>query len=126
MNLRAQALDIAPEEAMHLSEAVNLVVQEVMPSEDNPDSFAPIMSKGLAIISNSVIFFFVLIYVGFIVEEIAREKGSRVMEILLSSVSATEQFFGKLLGMLGLIFLHTVIYVAVSYTHLTLPTSDLV
>ena len=111
MNLRAQALDIAPEEAMHLSEAVNLVVQEVMPSEDNSDSFAPIISQGLTIISNSVIFFFILVYVGVIVEEIAREKGSRVMEILLSSVSATEQFFGKLLGMLGLIFLHTVIYV---------------
>lgn len=111
MNLRAQALDIAPEEAMHLSEAVNLVVQEVTPGEDDQDPFTQIMSQGLTTISNAAIFFFVLIYVGFIIDEIAREKGSRVMEILLSSVSATEQFFGKLLGMLGLIFLHTVIYV---------------
>lgn len=111
MNLRAQALDIAPEEAMHLSEAVNLVVQEVTPGEDDQDPFTQIMSQGLTTISNAAIFFFVLIYVGFIIEEIAREKGSRVMEILLSSVSATEQFFGKLLGMLGLIFLHAAIYV---------------
>lgn len=111
MNLRAQALDIAPEEAMRLSEPVNLAVQEVTPGGDDQDPFGQFMSQGLTIISNAAIFFFVLIYVGFIIEEIAREKGSRVMEILLSSVSATEQFFGKLLGMLGLIFLHAVIYV---------------
>lgn len=43
-------------------------------------------------------------------QEIATEKGSRIMEILLSSVSATTQFFGKLAGIFALLLTQLAIY----------------
>ncbi|TLS38042.1 ABC transporter permease [Pseudalkalibacillus caeni] len=51
-----------------------------------------------------VIYFSVLFYGNMIAVEVATEKASRVMEILISSVSPVKQMFGKILGvaLLGL------------------------
>lgn len=46
------------------------------------------------------IYMFTLYYSSIIAQEIASEKGTRIMEIILSSVSATQHFFGKLVGIL--------------------------
>ncbi|WP_124058858.1 ABC transporter permease [Vaginisenegalia massiliensis] len=51
-----------------------------------------------------IVFMFIMNYIGIISQEIAAEKGSRIMEIILSSVSATSHFFGKMIG-IGLVIL---------------------
>ncbi|MBB6281721.1 ABC transporter permease [Geobacillus subterraneus] len=43
-------------------------------------------------------YMFVLMYGGMIATEVATEKSSRVMEILVSSVSPVQQLFGKIIG----------------------------
>lgn len=53
----------------------------------------------------------VTIYGQMLAQEIATEKGSRIMEILLSSVSATTQFFAKLTAILLLLITQLAIYV---------------
>ena len=45
-----------------------------------------------------VIYFAVIMYANMIAMEVATEKSSRVMEILISSVSPIKQMFGKILG----------------------------
>lgn len=45
-----------------------------------------------------IIFFMIMTYSNIIAQEIANEKGLRIMEIILSSISAKIHFYGKLLG----------------------------
>lgn len=59
------------------------------------------------------IFIFLTAYVGMISQEIANEKSSRIMEILLAVTSPGIQFFGKLLGIAGLAVTHGLIYLVV-------------
>ena len=51
-----------------------------------------------------VIYFAVIMYANMIAMEVATEKSSRVMEILISSVSPIKQMYGKILG-IGLLSL---------------------
>ncbi|CUS25617.1 Na(+) ABC exporter, permease subunit [Paucilactobacillus oligofermentans DSM 15707 = LMG 22743] len=56
---------------------------------------------------------FTMSYGSMIAQEIATEKGSRIMETLLSSVDATTQFFGKLAGILLLLLVHVLLYAVI-------------
>lgn len=60
-----------------------------------------------------LIFVFLSAYVSMIAQEIANEKSSRIMEILLAMTSPAVQFFGKISGIALLAILHAAIYVAV-------------
>lgn len=61
-------------------------------------------ARGLVYILLFVIYFAVIFYGTMIATEVATEKSSRVMEILISSVSPVTQMFGKIFGvaLLGL------------------------
>lgn len=47
-----------------------------------------------------VLFVFIITYAQIIAQEIASEKGTRIMEIILSSTKARTHFYGKLVGVL--------------------------
>lgn len=51
---------------------------------------------GAAYAISIAIFMFIMTYSSIIAEEIASEKGTRIMEVILSSVDSTTHFFGKL------------------------------
>jgi ABC-2 type transport system permease protein len=61
-------------------------------------------ARGLVYVLLFVIYFAVIMYASMIAMEVATEKSSRVMEILISSVSPIKQMFGKILG-IGLLSL---------------------
>ncbi len=61
-------------------------------------------ARGLVYVLLFVIYFAVIMYANMIAMEVATEKSSRVMEILISSVSPIKQMFGKILG-IGLLSL---------------------
>lgn len=63
-----------------------------------------LVRQGVAYAVSFIVFMFVMTYVGIISQEIAAEKGSRIMEIILSSISATTHFLGKMIGV-GLVIL---------------------
>ena len=60
-------------------------------------------ARGLVYIILFVIYFSVLMYANMIATEVATEKTSRVMEVLISSVSPVQQMFGKILGIVSLL-----------------------
>lgn len=77
---------------------------------DAEDDVDP-LQLGVSYIVTILLFFFISFYSGMICEEIATEKGSRVMEVILSSITATQHFFGKLLGLAFTILVHISLYI---------------
>ncbi|MCM3573375.1 MULTISPECIES: ABC transporter permease [Mesobacillus] len=61
-------------------------------------------ARGLVYVLLFIIYFAVLMYANMIAMEVATEKSSRVMEIMISSVSPIKQMFAKILG-IGLLSL---------------------
>lgn len=70
---------------------------------------------GIAYAVSIIVFIFIMNYVSIISQEIAVEKGSRIMEIILSSVSPTAHFLGKLIGILLVIMTQVVIYIGLYF-----------
>ena len=44
-------------------------------------------------------------------QEVASEKGTKIMEVVFSSIKATDYFFARMLGLFGVIFTHIFVYV---------------
>ena len=86
-------------------ETINIQLEEsgetTETSASDPTVF---VRQGVAYAVSFIVFIFIKNYVGIISQEIAAEKGSRIMEIILSSISATKHFFGKMIG-IGLVIL---------------------
>jgi ABC-2 type transport system permease protein len=76
-----------------------------VPLEDNAKTEEELnQARGLVYVLLFVIYFSVIFYASMIATEVATEKSSRVMEILISSVSPVKQMFAKLIG-IGLLSL---------------------
>lgn len=67
----------------------------------------------VAMAVSALIFMFVVFYASIIGQEIASEKGTRIMEIILSSTKATTQFYGKLLGILLVCLTQIAVYAVI-------------
>lgn len=80
--------------------------------QDDTNIEQKMMRRVVAYIVCFVVYMFIMTYIGIISQEIATEKGSRIMEIILSSISATKHFFGKMLGIGLVILTQILIYVA--------------
>lgn len=59
------------------------------------------------------IFMFIMFFSTSITQEIASEKGTRIMEILLSSVPATTHFYGKIVGVILVVLTQLLSYVLI-------------
>lgn len=57
-----------------------------------------------------IMFVFIMSYSSIIAQEIASEKGTRIMEVLLSSMKAKTHYYGKLLGVLLVALTQLLIY----------------
>lgn len=114
--LRADQLDLAPEEVMALSEPVMMenrlinVEEGLLEEEESADQ---LIQQGGAYVVSIAIMIFIMTYAGIIAEEVANEKGTRIMEIILSSASATNHFFGKLTGVMLVLLTQIGIYTLV-------------
>jgi len=128
--LRAGQLDLAPEEVMALSEPAMVeerfvnVEEGTLTEEDFSDR---IIQQGGAYFVSIAIMIFIMTYAGIIAEEVASEKGTRIMEIILSSASATNHFFGKLTGVMLILLTQITIYAVVGLaSYLYFRDSDIV
>ncbi|KXB34073.1 ABC transporter permease [Aerococcus christensenii] len=61
------------------------------------------------------LYLLLMIYVGVTSQEVAVEKGTKIMEIIFSSMPGGDYFIGKLLGLMGEIILHIGIYIVGGY-----------
>ncbi|MEQ9764663.1 ABC transporter permease [Streptococcus jiangjianxini] len=57
-----------------------------------------------------IMYFIILTYAGSTAQEIASEKGTKIMEVIFSSVPANLYFYGRILGIFGVITTHISVY----------------
>ncbi|MBV7508179.1 ABC transporter permease [Bacillus sp. sid0103] len=72
-------------------------------------------ARGLVYVLLFIIYFSVIMYANMIAMEVATEKSSRVMEILISSVSPIKQMFAKIIGIGLLSLTQLAVFLAVGY-----------
>lgn len=111
--VRASELGLTQEEVTRLNQAVPLETKSVRFTqngalETGKDLGAIRMILSFA--STILLFFFIITYASIIAQEIASEKGTRIMEVILSSVSASSHFYGKLTGILLVALTQLVVY----------------
>lgn len=77
----------------------------------------------MGVIYVMIIFLFMAIMTSgnMIASEITAEKSSRVMEILITSVSPLKQMFGKIFGMFVVVIVQVTFYLAVILTNISMP-----
>lgn len=97
-------------------DSINLTMGETGESVGISTQDPTILARtGVAYAVSIIVFIFIMNYVSIISQEIAAEKGSRIMEIIMSSVSATSHFLGKIIGILLVIITQLLIYIALYY-----------
>lgn len=100
--LAASQINLTSEQLTKLYEPVPF---EQVALEENAKTAEELnQARGLVYVLLFIIYFAVIMYANMIAMEVAIEKSSRVMEILISSVSPIKQMFAKILGV-GLVSL---------------------
>ncbi|MGP6139153.1 MULTISPECIES: ABC transporter permease [unclassified Jeotgalibaca] len=99
INLQAEELGLSPQEINALS-TPPIIETNTISFDDGQATYGDQTEQnvkiGAAYAISIAIFTFIMTYSSIIAEEIASEKGTRIMEVILSSVNSTTHFFGKL------------------------------
>ncbi|MET3576569.1 ABC transporter permease [Bhargavaea ullalensis] len=118
--LRAEQLNLSPAEAGALFEPV--AFQQTTLSDSGKTEEELNQARGLVYVLMFLIYFAVIMYSSMIATEVATEKSSRVMEILISSVSPVKHMFAKVLGIGSLGLLQMALFGVFGY--ISLKTSS--
>ncbi|WNF38535.1 ABC transporter permease [Bacillaceae bacterium IKA-2] len=94
--LFAAQLNLSSEQLLKLYEPI--LFEHVALAENAKTEEELNQARGLVYVLLFIIYFAVILYANMIAMEVAIEKSSRVMEILISSVSPIKQMFAKILG----------------------------
>lgn len=107
----AEQLNLSQEQLRALNEPakVTSTTLKFEGDKENKSSNQGLMMMG-ALAASFLIFLFIVNYSSIIGQEIASEKGTRIMEIILSSIKATTHFYGKLIGILLVCLTQIIIY----------------
>lgn len=109
--IMASTLGLTESEAQQLFQPADF--QRISLDEGARSEEEIMQSTALVYIMLFVIYFTVLIYGNMVAMEVAKEKSSRVMEILISSVNPIYQMFGKILGISLLGILQIAIFISI-------------
>jgi ABC-2 type transport system permease protein len=118
---RAEALGLNQAQVASLSEPANFSKQKVSFAEDGKMEVGEDHSSIQFIVSyvaTIILFVFIITYAQIIAQEIASEKGTRIMEVILSSTRAQVHFYAKLTGVIMVAFAQLLAYAgifAISY-----------
>ncbi len=113
VSVAASQINLTPEQLTKLYEPVSF---KQVALEKNAKTEQEInQARGLVYFLLFIIYFSVIMYANMIATEVATEKSSRVMEILISSVSPIKQMFAKILGIGLLSLTQLLLSLAVGY-----------
>ncbi|MGB3160843.1 ABC transporter permease [Carnobacterium sp.] len=118
LNRTALKLGLTQNEVTQLSSTATVADEIIrfegdnISSQNNSDTA---IKRWSAYVVGIAVFLFIVNYSSIIAQEIASEKGTRIMEIILSSVSSSVHFFGKLIGILLVCLTQVVIYGVIGF-----------
>ncbi len=112
MQSRALESGVDPAELAQLTEEVPLeqsrkVVEDGQLKEEGSNM---IVTSVISYVLSFVIYIVIIFYPSIIVNDLATEKGTRVMEVILSSTTSNVHFLGKMLAVFIMLVIHFVIY----------------
>ena len=81
---------------------------EVLQKNHQDDKLVKMLSLIIVIMA---VYMILISYSGITAQEIASEKGTKIMEIIFSSTTAAKYFLGKILGIFGVIITQLLIYI---------------
>lgn len=121
--LAASKINLTQEQLETLYEPVSF---QQIALEENAKTVEELnQARGLVYVLLFVIYFAVILYASMIAMEVATEKSSRVMEILISSVSPIKHMFAKIIGV-GLVSLtQMILLLSVGYYSITRNLSSM-
>ena len=106
--MKAEELSLTGEQVQTLFAPIQFEQTSVSPSAKSEEELN--QARILVYVLMFVIYFAVILYSSMIATEVATEKSSRVMEILISSVSPVKHMFAKVLGIGSLGLAQIVMY----------------
>lgn len=117
VNMAASQINLTPDQLAKLYEPVSF--SQVALEQNAKTEQELNQARGLVYFLLFIIYFAVIMYASMIATEVATEKSSRVMEILISSVSPIKQMFAKILGIGLLSLTQLVVMLGVGYYSVT-------
>ncbi|OJG54242.1 ABC transporter permease [Enterococcus haemoperoxidus] len=114
-SLNASKLNLNSEQLASLSQPANFEKTKVS-FDDNgkmttgQDNTA--IQSAMSFVITIILWVIIITYASIIAQEIASEKGTRIMEVILSSTKAQTHFYGKLTGVILVALTQIVIYAA--------------
>ena len=81
--------------------------QKINGNQNATKKIAKILSFWIIVVA---IYIILINYASVVANEIASEKGTKIMEIIFSSTTATKYFYGKILGIVGVIVTQILLY----------------
>lgn len=111
-NIRASQLNLTTAQVQKMMEpakfeSTKVIFENGKMKNDGGDSGTQFI---LSFLTTIIMFVFIVSYSSIIAQEIASEKGTRIMEVLLSSMKAKTHYYGKLLGVLLVALTQLLIY----------------
>ncbi|MHC5229072.1 ABC transporter permease [Enterococcus sp. LJL99] len=123
-SLNASKLGLTQEQVASLSETANFKKVKVNFKDDGKMTTGEdnsTIQTAVSFIATVFLFMIIALYSSIIAQEIASEKGSRIMEVILSSTKAQTHFYGKLTGVILVVLTQLVVYgasFAIGFTQL--------
>ncbi|WP_462408901.1 ABC transporter permease [Neobacillus sp. Marseille-QA0830] len=111
--LAASKINLTPEQLQKLYEPIHFDKTALEKNAKTEEQLN--QARGLVYVLLFIIYFAVIMYANMIAMEVATEKSSRVMEILISSVSPIKQMFAKILGIGLLSITQLAVFLIVGY-----------
>jgi ABC-2 type transport system permease protein len=115
--LATSKLGLTPDQIAQLYEPIAFDVEALEESAKSAEELN--QARGLVYVLLFVIYFSVILYASMIATEVAVEKSSRVMEILISSASPIMHMFGKILGIALLSLTQLAFWILIGYFSLS-------
>ncbi|MDT2428362.1 ABC transporter permease [Enterococcus avium] len=111
-NIRASQLNLTTAQVQKVMEpakfeSTKVIFENGKMKNDGGDSGTQFI---LSFLTTIIMFVFIVSYSSIIAQEIASEKGTRIMEVLLSSMKAKTHYYGKLVGVLLVALTQLLIY----------------
>ena len=122
--MKAEELSLSGEQVQTLFAPIEFEQQSVSASAKSQEELS--QARGLVYVLMFLIYFAVIVYSSMIATEVATEKSSRVMEILISSVSPVKHMFAKVLGIGSLGLLQLSLLGLAGFIALKTTSSDMV
>lgn len=121
-----QQLNLSAAEAETLLSAQTVIDEVSLKKDDSGKSSASKMiGIGVSYVMGFLIYLFVITYASMITTDIASEKGSRVLEVLMASIRPNQHLMGKIVSIFLLGFTQIVILVVTALVGLKLAKADL-